>query len=136
MKKLSEYLHFIHSHHETLDTWIYRGVLWQKSDKPPHPHPLKYISYMGGSSLLRQEMGGRGGVVGVTTISFFIVKSKQENYEVTELCQYISCKFELLLLGRVIQHSDRFQFSDKWLNNETSAAAGFLLYKCSFCKCG
>ena len=71
-------------------------------NSPPKIHILH-----GGFQLAQAGNGGRGGVVGVTTISFFIVKSKLENYEVTESCQYISCKFELLPLGRVIQHSDK-----------------------------
>ena len=78
-----------------------------KNSHPPFD-PIKYISYMGGvPACSGRKRGGRVGVVGVTTISFFTVKSKLENYEVTELCRYISCKFELLPLGRVIQHSDK-----------------------------
>ena len=41
MKRLSEYIHFAHSHHETQDKCILRGVLWQKSVTPP-PDPQKY----------------------------------------------------------------------------------------------
>ena len=30
MQRLSEYIHFVHSHHEIQDKCILRGVLWQK----------------------------------------------------------------------------------------------------------
>ena len=33
MKRLSEYIHFVHSQHETQDKCILRGVLWQNT--PP-----------------------------------------------------------------------------------------------------
>ena len=40
MNTLSEYIHFVHSHHETQDKCIIRGVMRQK---PVTPHdPLKY----------------------------------------------------------------------------------------------
>ena len=47
MKRLSEYIYFVHSHHETQDKCILKGVLSQNS--PPHD-PLKYHTVRGVNS--------------------------------------------------------------------------------------
>ena len=41
MKRLSEYIYFVHSQHETQDKCILRGLLRQNPVIPPHD-PLKY----------------------------------------------------------------------------------------------
>ena len=46
MKRLSEYIHFVYSHHETQDKCILRGVLWQNPVTPPNP--LNYHTVGGG----------------------------------------------------------------------------------------